>query len=91
MCRVGERAAATHPIGRGYSTAGTGSNQGYCRDRVTAGPGSNLSYRAGLLPGPAVTSPIGQGGVTAGTGSNLGYCRARVTAGPVNDTVTART
>ena len=36
--------------------------RGYCRARVPAGRGSNLPYRAGLLPRPAVTRvPAGPG------------------------------
>jgi len=45
-----------------WAPAGPGSNQGSCRARVTAGRGSNLPYRAGLLPRPAVTRvPAGPG------------------------------
>jgi len=50
-------------------------------DRVTAGRGSNLPYRAGLLPRPAVTRVPAMGEVTAGRGRNPGPAGTQVTAG----------
>ena len=63
------RAAVTSPIGRGYCRARLQSRPAGIQ--VTAGRGSNLPYRAGLLPRP----------VTAAPGSNLNSCQARILAG----------